>query len=201
MTDPRSAWRVVEEFEAALCAYTGAPFCVATDSCTNALYLCFVRLHTPYSVPFVDLPKRTYVGVARAWLNAGGSLRWSDEEWIGEYMIADTIVDAARWLRRGMYQPETWTCLSFHATKHLPIGRGGAILCDHADDAEWFRRARYDGRDQVKPIMEQTEFQWGIHAYMPPEAASRGLLLMSGLKDYNDPLPGIYPDLSKVKFT
>lgn len=74
-------------------------------------------------------------------------------------------------------------------------------MCDSAEDAEWFRRARYDGRDQKRPIMEQTEFQWGIHCYMPPEAAARGLLLMTNLKDDNDPLPGIYPDLSQVTFS
>lgn len=148
------------------------------------------------------LPSRTYVGVARAAINAGCEVEWDYGPWLGEYDIPPLgIIDAARWLRSEMYEFNTLTCLSFHAFKHLPIGRGGAILCDDEDDAEWFRRARYDGRDQTKPIMEQTTFQWGIHCYMPPEAAARGLLLMNNLKDDNDPLPGIYPDLSKVRFT
>ncbi len=201
MNDPRRAWRVVERFEEALCEYTAAPFCVAVDSCTNALHLCFRRIHPTLEVEGIYLPNFTYVGVAQAARNAGFMIEFTNHAWIGEYRILGTnIVDAARWLRRGMYQPGTWTCLSFHATKHLPIGRGGAILCDNAEDAEWFRRARYDGRDQTKPLMEQTEFQFGIHCYMPPEAAARGLLLMSALKDENEPLPGIYPDLAKVRF-
>jgi dTDP-4-amino-4,6-dideoxygalactose transaminase len=129
-------------------------------------------------------------------------VKFTPQAWLGEYQILGTpIVDAARWLRRGMHQPGTWTCLSFHATKHLPIGRGGAILCDDRGDAEWFRRARYDGRDQTKPIMEQTEFQFGVQCYMEPAAAARGLLLMTALKDENDPIPGVFPDLSKVLFT
>ena len=203
MGDPRAAWRVVERFEEALCEYTGAPLCVATDSCTNALRLCFERLQAEMSGTLV-LPSRTYVGVWRAAMSAGFAVRvaFNDPAWRGEYAIEPTrIVDAARWLRRDMYKPNTWTCLSFHATKHLPIGRGGAILCDNPEDAEWFRRARYDGRDQTKSIMEQTEFQFGIHCYLPPEAAARGLLLMTALKDDNDPLPGVYPDLSRVRFT
>lgn len=207
--NPREAWEVVERFERALCEYTGAPHAVAVDSCTNALYLCFVRARSFFSAyPDIELPKRTYVGVARAALNAGFRVRWwvaqdHAQWWVGEYQInagPATIIDAARWLRRGMYERDTWTCLSFHFSKHLPIGRGGAILCDSEDDAEWFRRARYDGRDPRKPIMETPEFTFGIHAYMPPEAAARGLLLMTNLKDDNEPLPGVYPDLSKVTF-
>ena len=145
----------------------------------------------------IYLPNFTYVGVAQAARNAGFMVEFTPQAWIGEYQILGIpIVDAARWLRRGMYRPGAWTCLSFQATKHLPIGRGGAILCANEDDADWFRKARFDGRDQYTDIMEQRDFQFGIHAYMPPDAAARGLWLMGGLKDHNDPLPGIYPDLS-----
>lgn len=206
VTDPRAAWRVVERFEEALCEYTGAPHCVAVDSCSNALHLCFERLMRQRPITFepegVEIPKLTYVGVVQAARRATWLVEFVDQSWVGEYQIKGTpIVDAARWLRRGMYRAGTWTCLSFHATKHLPIGRGGAILCDTYDDAEWFRRARYDGRDQTRPIVEQQEFQWGMHCYMPPESAARGLLLMTALKDANEPLRGFYPDLSLVRWT
>jgi len=202
----REAWRVVEDFERALCEYTGATHCVATDSCTNALYLCFERGALVAEMKTACLPRYTYVGVVQAALRAGLEIEWiwGTDAWVGEYKIPTHkgwIVDAARWLRRGMYKPETWTCLSFHATKHLPIGRGGAILCDNAQDAEWFRRARYDGRDQTKPILEQDAFQFGVQCYLEPEKAARGLLLMTALKDDNEPLPGVYPDLSQVRWT
>lgn len=206
--DPRAPWDVVERFEKALCEYTGAPNAIAVDSCTNALRLCFekalVDCKDETEPPVV--PCRTYVGVIRALIISGLNveyLNFSRKAWSGEYPIeigGRTIVDAARWLRRDMYRDGTWTCLSFHFSKHLPIGRGGAILCDDEDDAEWFRRAAYDGRDRTKPIMEQKSFQWGAHVYLPPESAARGLLLMTNLKDDNAPLPGIYPDLSQVSF-
>lgn len=200
--DPRAQWRVVERFEEALCEYTGAPYAVAVDSCTNALRLCF-RLVSPGIVE-IEIPKYTYVGVVQAARNLGHLMKVKivDQEWVGEYQIHPTkIVDAARWLRRGMYKPGTMTCLSFQASKHLPIGRGGAILVDDENFARWLRRARYDGRDPERPLMEQTEFQWGMHAYMPPDSAARGLWLMATLPDHNEPLPGEYPDLSKVKWT
>lgn len=207
MFDPRSAWKVVEEFEQHLCEYTGAKHAVAVDSCTNALRLCFERWKRRFpDEKFVNVPKHTYVGVPQAAMRAGLEVRFVDWKWsdTGMYYIwPSRVIDSARLLKRGMYtaQMGAWMCLSFHAFKHLPIGRGGAILCDDEDDAEWFRRARYDGRDQTKPIMGQTEFQFGIHCYMPPEAAARGLLLMNNLADHNEPLPGTYPDLSKVRFT
>lgn len=198
----RTAFHVVDAFEDALSEYTGAPFCVATDSCTNALYLCFMRVRQVYEDELIVLPKRTYVGVAQAARNAGLDIAFQDIAWEGEYEIHPThIVDAARWLRRGMYQAGTMTCLSFQATKHLPIGRGGAILCDEPGDAEWFRRARLDGRDQETSIFDQTEFGFGAHCYMPPDCAARGLWLMAGLADENKPLPGMYPDLSEKEWS
>ena len=205
MAVERSAFIVVDEFERRLCEYAGAPHCITTDSCTNALHLCFQRLWRRKEPTFepegVYIPNFTYVGVAQAARNAGLMVEFTPQSWIGEYQIIGTpIVDAARWLRRGMYRPKTWTCLSFQATKHLPIGRGGAILCDDEEDAAWFRRARFDGRDCHTDIMDQSDFQWGIHCYMTPPDAARGLWLMNGLKDNNDPLPGVYPDLSKVRF-
>lgn len=201
--DPRRAWRVVEDFERALCEYTGSKYAVAVDSCTNALYLCFVRARWS-SNGLIWLPRYTYVGVARAAINAGLTPKFSEAEWVGEYHIGvgtHTITDAARWLRRGMHSPCAWaTCISFQASKHLPIGRGGAILCDDEEDAMWFRRARHDGRAPGEDLFKMTTFQWGIHCYMPPPDAARGLWLMASLPDENEPLPGSFPDISKVKF-
>jgi dTDP-4-amino-4,6-dideoxygalactose transaminase len=198
-----NAFDVVKQFEARLCEYTGAPYCITTDSCTNALRICFERLRRslwfwPQSLSF---PRFTYIGVPRAAKNAGFMIDFIDQPWTGEYRIASTyVVDAARWLRHGMYKADTWTCLSFQATKHLPIGRGGAILCDSKTEADWFRRARFDGRAEELSLWEQEEFQWGIHAYLTPPDAARGLWLMNGLKDDNEPLPGTYPDLSLKRF-
>src|SRR3990167_11135651 len=99
---------VTREFESALCAYTGAPFAVAVNSCTMALLLA-VAWHIrgyPRSkdgsvrfVPDVEIPKRTYVGVPMSIIHAGGRPTFRDEDWIGAYQFKPLPVwDSARWL-------------------------------------------------------------------------------------------------------
>jgi len=202
--DPRRAFDVVEAFEKALCGYTGAPFCVTVDSCTNALFLAMKRRRMLGNHGNIRIPERTYVGVVQAARNALFDFRLVPLQWVGEYDIHPLrIIDAAKWLRDGMYKSETFTCLSFQSYKQLPIGRGGAILCDDEDDAEWFRCMRFDGRDMETSLYRQERFGYGAHCYMTPPDAARGLWLMQGLKDNAQPIGSWedYPDLSKKEWT
>ena len=201
----RDAFRVVEQFEDALAEYCGAPYAVTTDSCTNALLIA-LQLWAPVDIE-LSIPAHTYVGVvqaARKREQFGVKIKLTDERWVGEYRIAPTNVwDSAKWFRRGMYRPGTLTCVSFQAAKHLPIGRGGAILCDSEHAAEWLRRARFDGREPGLPIAKQQRFGWGIHAYMTPPDAARGLWLLSWMRGENQPIGSWedYPDLRSKEFS
>lgn len=206
--DPRRAYRVVDDFEAELCAFTGAPHAVAVDSCTNALLLALtyerLLLGETGLKPALTLPKRTYVGVLQAARNAGWWVEWSDEPWTNCYALKPTrVVDSARYLARGMYEPDVrhLVALSFHSGKQLALGRGGAILTDDAKAAEWFRAARMDGRPPGAPI-EATIFP-GYHVPMPQEHAALGLSILSKWNDRGqspDPLPPEeYPDLSQIE--
>lgn len=190
---PCDPFEIVRMFERALCEYTGAPYCVATTSCTTALLLACVY----HEVETVELPKLTYVGVAQSVINAGGKVRFRDENWSGEYRLDPyPIWDCARWLRGGMYRPGTMMCLSFHWSKHLSIGQGGAILHDDPEADEWLRRARFDGRGEGVPAGND-RFTNGWHAYMMPRDAAEGLTRLALLPGHNDPLPNSdYPDLS-----
>jgi dTDP-4-amino-4,6-dideoxygalactose transaminase len=208
--DPRRAYRVVDDFEDELAYFCGAPYAVAVDSCTNAIHLALVydretipgrmaAFASPDGSPWVTLPKRTYVGVLQAARNAGYQVDWSDEEWQHYYaMPATPVIDSARFLARDMYQARSLTCLSFHAAKALPLGRGGAILTDDKDAYEWLRAARMDGRPPGEPI-EKTQFP-GFHCPMPPDTAARGLWILSRWVDAGydpPPLPHEeYADLS-----
>jgi dTDP-4-amino-4,6-dideoxygalactose transaminase len=92
-------------------------------------------------------------------------------------------------------------CLSFHAKKLLPIGRGGIILTDDANADAWLRLARFDGREECD-LSGQGEFRViGWNAYMQPEQAARGLLLFASAKHKEMPDLDVeaqgYPDLSK----
>lgn len=193
----KHAYRVVEAFEHVLSSYTGAPFVVAMDSCTAALHLACAYM----KVGKVEMPKLSYVGVPASILNAGGTVEFRDEDWRGVYQLNPyQIIDAARRFTSGMYIPGTLMCLSFHWTKHLAIGRGGAILCDDPIAAEWLQRASFDGRKRGTSPNIDKELTRGWHYYMTPNLAAQGLMLMSGINEHNDDLPrSDYPDLSTME--
>lgn len=191
-------YEVVHDFERVVADYAHAPYAVAVDSCTNALFLC-LGLYTPR---IVALPCRTYVGVVHAAINAGHKLRFIDYDWHGVYTIGNTdIVDSARRFRVGMYLPGTYYCLSFHWGKHLPIGRGGMILLDDGDDCELLKRMRYDGRTAGVPPSKDTFDCPGYHCLMHPDDAARGLTLMQYAPRISKDLPWDgYADLSKSEY-
>lgn len=182
---------MVEMFEEAMAEYGGARYGVAVESCSMALYLaCKFR-----GVKSVTIPARTYISVPAAIIHAGGSVEFVDEPWQGAYRLEPyDITDSALRLRRGMYDGGLY-CVSFHARKLLPIGRGGMILTDEPVAAEWFRRMRFDGREGSVPFLRDPVFMLGWNAYMTPEQAARGLQLLEALPDAPADLTPEYPDL------
>lgn len=199
MTDhARRAYRVVDDFEQELCDYTGAKYCVTVDSCTNALFLALMHERKHAYGKALSVPRRTYVGVMQAVLNAGYAIEWSDERWKHSYRIKPTrVVDSARRLAGGMYEPGTLTCLSFHAAKQLALGRGGAILTDDPEADLWLRRARADGR--APGDGGRYAIFPGFHMYMPPPVAALGLWILSRWTHDPQPLAADpYPDLSEL---
>lgn len=188
---------IVKQFEADLCEYTGARYAVTTTSCTMALLLACAY----HEVEVVALPSRTYVGVPMSVLNAGGRVEFHNLGWNGSYFMGQyPILDSARRFTSAMcagHSIPTMTCVSFHWTKTLGLGQGGAILHnDPAADA-WLRRARFDGRTEGS---DEPPTHRGWHAYMSPETAAHGIVKLSLLPRENADLPNDdYPDLSKME--
>lgn len=191
-----TSYAIVNKFEETIAAYAGARYGVAVDSCCNAILLSALWDDQQIYV----LPSRTYPGVACAVINAGKSIVFENYVWEGIYTFGQ-VTDSALRFQKNMYAGGSY-CLSFHAKKHLPIGRGGMILTNDKEAYEWFRLMRWDGRhpnpknpDHLKNV--------GYNCYMTPEQAARGLMLFELIKNKN--LPDInpntqgYPDLSKVK--
>lgn len=198
MSNPHA---ITSTFEAALCAYTGAKYAVTTTSCTIALEMALAWEAHSWTETTISIPKRTYVGVPAAILNAGHRVKFHDENWIGEYLLNGSLVwDCARRFTSGMYRPGFMQCVSFHASKILGDSQGGAILhdCDEAD--AWLRRARFDGRTEgVDPEFDQVTYP-SFHAYLSPDVAARLLWKLSVLPRHNEPLPNSrYPDLSLME--
>ena len=190
-------FQVVKDFEAALCEYTGAPFAVTTTSCTMALLLACAY----HKVETVDIPERTYVSVPQSIIHAGGKVTFRDVGWAGLYQLWPyPIWDSARRFTSDMYARGAFVCLSFHWSKTLGLGQGGAILHDDQEADSWLRRARFDGRTEgVAPKDDDIQFPaW--HCYMSPETAAQGLMRLALLPEHNDDLPNDdYPDLSQME--
>lgn len=202
-----NVYDIVDEFENCVAEYAGAKYGVAVNSCSNALMLSvkYNLLNTVDEVK-VWLPKHTYVGVPYAVMNAGGNVRFSDFKWEGAYELTMDlpysslhVIDSARRFRKNMYQQGSLYCLSFHETKHLSIGDGGMILTDDKNEYDDLRQMRFDGRTPGLSVFDDDFTLPGYHCHMKPDVATRGLMLMAGMKDYNKDLPGDYPDLSQYK--
>ena len=201
-------FRVVRDFEAALCTYTGAPYAVSVNSCTMAILLAvaWYKEHICKDkeirvTPHFFLPARTYPSVPMSIRHAGGSVEFTQQDWHGTYPLGNTaanIWDCACRFTGGMYVPGQVQCVSFHARKLLKIGHGGAILHDNAAADAWYRRGRFDGRTEGVPTKEDTYEMLGWHCYLTPDAAARGLHLLSVYpKDMPDMPKDDYPDLSR----
>ena len=198
-------YKVVADFEQALCDYTGAPKAVTVTSCTMALLLA-AKLF-PWRV--VRVPKRTYVSVPMSVRHAGHDVLFDDIDWLGFYQLAPLpVFDSARWFSKGMFEhiasqfphlPHIAICVSFHATKTLGLEQGGAILHNFPNSTDVrLRRLRFDGRTVGLAVKDDNITEIGYHAYISPSVAAMGLLKLSVLPAINPPLPNDdYPDLSK----
>lgn len=192
-------YKVTEDFEAALCAYTGAPYAVAVNSCSAAIMLacewCFSLLPSVR----VTIPSRTYVSVPQAIIRAGGTPKFRDYSWRGAYQLEPLPVwDCARRFSSGMYRAAQFQCVSFAAAKILGIEQGGAILHDNAKADLWFRRMRFDGRTPGVDPSEDTFDLVGHHCIMLPSVAAQAIVRLHHLPLHNaDQNEYLYPDLSK----
>ena len=192
-------YKIVKMFEEEMAAYTGAPYAVALNSCTNALFL--ACKWEGVSGKEVVIPRRTYLSVPQSIMQAGGTLAFEDIKWQGIYQLKPfPIYDAAKRLTSNMYIPGTHMCLSFHIKKHLKIGKGGMILTNDDEAAEYFKIARYEGRHEVLYHEDQIDEE-GWNMYMNPEQATRGLMLMQNYpKDMPDQLEDPpYRDLTEFE--
>jgi dTDP-4-amino-4,6-dideoxygalactose transaminase len=168
----QGAHKITEQFEQELCKYTGSPYAVAVDNCSNALFLSLyyelnVKTHKfaqfiyegKWLRPIITIPKHTYPSVACEIIHAGGKVEFngnyhwfanSTDKIIGSYQLHPTRVwDSALSFTHNMYKSGQLMCVSFTGPyKHLKLGKGGAILTDDAEADAWFRLARFSGRSE-----------------------------------------------------
>lgn len=213
----KNPFSVVKDFEDAVAEYCAAPYCVAINSCTNALFLCLkyakdnikdFDLKNEYgrNIETVLIPKHTYISVPMQAMHAGFKVQFMDKNWSGGYNIAPfPIYDFARRFTSKMCEHQKTTnsaeyiCVSFHWSKILGIQQGGAILHNDPEFDVWARKARFDGRTEGVAPKDDRIDMLGYHCYMSPEIAAEGLVRLHHLPKHNSDLPNDeYPDLSQM---
>jgi dTDP-4-amino-4,6-dideoxygalactose transaminase len=192
-------YKIVKMFEEEIADYTGSPYAVSVDSCTNALFLCCKYL----KVKKVEIPSKTYLSVPQSIINSGGEVVFNPalNDWKGIYQLSPyPLYDAAKRFTSNMYIPGSLMCISFHIKKHLKIGKGGMILTDNKEAVEWLKMARYEGRSE-KLYHEDDISEMGWNMYMTPQEAAHGLSLMQNISWDNPDLDenNGYRDLREFK--
>ncbi len=193
----KDARDIVDLFERTIAEFTGAPYAVAVDSCTDALFLiCKYQLRPGTKV---TIPARTYISVPQSIIQAGSCVEFTNYDWQGMYLLQHksslAIYDSAPRFTKDMYKNfvDTEMALSFQIKKRLPIGKGGMILTDDLEAYNWYKKARYEGRDLTIPYDKDSFDMVGWNMYMCPEDAARGLILFEKLLRMNP--GGIWPDM------
>lgn len=178
-------YKVVQLFEEEVADYTGSPYAISIDNCTNAIFLCLKYLKQKNFLENdseITIPSKTYLSVPQSIIHAGFSpifdTREETNNWKGIYQLHPLpVFDSAKRFTSNMYIKGTFMCLSFHIKKHLKIGKGGMILTDDPEAVSWFKKARYEGRSE-KLYHEDDIDMLGWNMYMTPQQASHGLSLM-----------------------
>lgn len=201
MKPENNPYNIVRMFEDEIANYTGAPYAVSCDSCTNAIFLCleWYKRQAWSKYPLrnanekwedVIIPRHTYLSVPQSILHAGFQPVLEDIEWCGEYQLKPLpIWDSAKRFTSGMYRPGQMQCLSFHIKKHLKLGKGGMILTDDPEAVKWLKKARYEGRTESYSSNETDVEFLGWNMYMEPTIAAKGLTLMQAFPKDNPDLP------------
>lgn len=199
-------YKITEDFENQLSDYTGAPYVIAVDNQSNAIFLSL--MYENVKGIEITIPSRTYPSVPCEIIHAGAKVNFSpvkSKTIKGSYQLIPTKVwDSALSFTADMYKTGTHMCISFTGPyKHFKLSKGGAILTDDYDAYLWFKRARYSGRRECSYHDDNFDML-GWNFYMMPELAARGLLLMNqfysnGKKKKNKDLELPYPDLSKFE--
>jgi dTDP-4-amino-4,6-dideoxygalactose transaminase len=76
---------LVDKLEQRIATYTGSPYAIAVDNCTNAIFLYCKYL----KVTKVTIPSKTYLSVPQSIINAGGEVIFDSirNDWSGIYQL------------------------------------------------------------------------------------------------------------------
>lgn len=205
----------IRMFERKLASYCGSKYAVCTDCCTNAI---LISLYLKTILGELDknetlfIPARTYMSVPMTLKLFGFNVKLDRRnEWMESYTILKKdwesvgVVDSAVAFFENMmnHEREDLICLSFQQKKRLNLGRGGAILVNDKKKYELLKRLVHDGRNPAIYHGDENpdDICMGFHAYLDPERAARGIMLLNQkqlLPEYRIVTSDDYPDLTRL---
>mgnify|MGYP001565877493 CR=1 FL=1 len=189
----KGIYRITEEFEESLSAYTGAPYVIALDNASNALFLSLYyekNIAKTLKTNTITIPERTYISVPCEILNAGLKVKFKPVEGKtikGAYQLEGSNVwDSALRFTTQMYIPGSFMCISMTGALKTAkaLSKVGAILCDSKEAYEWFKKSRFSGRNEIS-YHDDSFTQTGWNFYLNPELSLRCLIMMSQFYDNN----------------
>jgi dTDP-4-amino-4,6-dideoxygalactose transaminase len=202
---PINPYHDTEEFEKSIADYTGAPYVVALDSCSSGIFLSLMFEGVKDRI--IHIPSRTYMSVPSEIIHAGAKVRFIPMEEVplkGAYqLLGSKTWDSALRFTADMYIPGSFMCCSFTgATKVLKLGKGGCILTDNKEAYEWFKKARFSGREACNYHDQKSFEMTGWNFYLNPMLSTLGLILMGQFYNFDKSkktfpdAENMYPDLS-----
>jgi dTDP-4-amino-4,6-dideoxygalactose transaminase len=206
MEESLNPYDETKRFEKAIANYTGAPYVVALDSCSNAIFLSLV--YDGVKDKEISIPCRTYMSVPCEIIHAGGIVKFlpmeNGDKIKGAYQLKGSKVwDSALRFTANMYIPNSFMCCSFTGKyKPMKLGKGGCILTDNEDAYKWFKKVRFSGRDECDYFDDDFKML-GWNFYLHPIFSTLGLQLIGqfydqdGNKISSSDVESLYPDLSK----
>lgn len=178
---------IVSVFENKIAKFAGAKYGIATDCCTNAIFLSLQYLKSINEIKDEDvitIPSRVFFSIPMAIQLSGLKVKFESIDWSGCYQLKPTnIWDAAVRFTENMFVPDTLYCVSFQYKKRLPIGRGGIILTDNKHAKEIIDQTRNMGRHMNVDQWHDKFDMNGWNMYMSPDDAARGILIFDELME------------------
>ena len=156
---------IIERFEAAVCEYTGAKYCVSVPNGTLAIYaICVLipnnRLVIVPAICYVALPNMLTMTNARMIVPQDINLTSYNADkadfgvdLAGYYCEGPSLIDSAHSFNRNMPMIDCTRALSFHAVKNITtLGEGGAVITNNADVAKRIRAFGRQGNYESQGI-------------------------------------------------
>ncbi len=177
---------IVTELENQIADYLDVKYCVATNSCTSAIFLVCKWYQHRFSSLSVKIPTMLPVVVPNALSHAGVGYNFIDNtDWIGGhyYINCDSvfsIIDSAHEFskdaiseynqemsKRRNDNTDRWAALySFYPTKPISGIDGGMIATNSEELAEWLRIAIMNGTSWCEKSWQRKNIMHGWKYYM-----------------------------------